>query len=272
MIKLLFTFIFFLVFNNPLYADTLLIESSTINKAYTTESLLKNKHTKTIKIPSDPSYKNEPGEFKAIPLNILFKEYKLNNEMVIQFHCTDGFSAPFNTTLALNSKPDKSIAYLAIEEPNNKWTNLPKKKLGAGPFRIVWVNPEKSNIVQEQWPYMISSFSIKESLKASYPKIYPSDTLEANHDAHKGFKVFLNNCFACHRMNKQGEGEIGPDLNHPMNPTEYFQVDALKKLIRNPSDVRTWKTSKMPDFDKSEISDKDIDDLVAYLEHMSSQR
>lgn len=270
MVKNILILIYFFSFST--FAESLLIESKSQNKAYTSKSLLNHKQTKTISIPKDPSYGNVPATLQVIPLHELFKDLNISNEQVIQFHCADGFSAPLNTILALNNKKDKAIAYLAIEDPQNKWSPLPKKEQSAGPFRIVWVNPEKSNIVQEQWPYMITSFSIKESLQSAYPKIYPNKNLKENDPVKKGFKVFLTNCFACHKMNQQGEGEIGPDLNHPMNPTEYFKESALRKLIRNPRSVRAWKGSLMPDFDKEEISDKELNELIAYLKHMTSRK
>ena len=50
-----------------------------------------------------------------------------------------------------------------------------------------------------------------------------------------------------------------------MNPVEYFQPAALKKLLRNPSSVRTWPEQKMPAFDEASLSDADIDAIVAWL-------
>ena len=37
---------------------------------------------------------------------------------------------------------------------------------------------------------------------------------------------------------RAGVGELGPDLGQPMSPTQYFQPDALRKLIREGELVR----------------------------------
>ena len=231
--------------------------------------LMKRNDLEHISVPKDPSYQNRSQTFRASRLINLFSEFNLNKDLVVQFNCTDGFSAPIDTTLLMNKSSEKSIAYLAIEDPMQKWANLPNKKLSAGPFRVIWANPEKSNIVQEQWPYMISSFEIKGTMQETYPKIFPAPSIAKDDPIKSGFKVFLNNCFACHKMNDQGSASIGPDLNIPMNPTEYFKEGSLKMLIRNPKSLRTWKTSKMPDFDESEISNADLENLIKYLQHMS---
>lgn len=264
--------LFSFITSMALGAKPLVINNNSSKITYSIESLLKNKNTRIIKIPKDPSYGNVPSVLTAIPLSKLLKDFKFNPEHIIQFNCSDGFSAPLESLTALNESEDKAIAYLAIEDPRNKWQTLPQNKMSAGPFRVVWLDPEKSNIVEEQWPLMITSISIIDSLQSSYPKIFPSKKLAEDHPARKGFKVYLKNCFACHRINQQGEGDLGPDLNYPMNPTEYFKEHALKKLIRKPMDVRTWKGSLMPEFDREDLSDQEIDQLVEYLKHMSKNK
>ncbi|HJW79192.1 MAG TPA: cytochrome c, partial [Beijerinckiaceae bacterium] len=46
-------------------------------------------------------------------------------------------------------------------------------------------------------------------------------SLATDHPARVGQAVFEATCLACHRMNGGGSSEMGPDLNRPMNPTEY---------------------------------------------------
>ena len=65
---------------------------------------------------------------------------------------------------------------------------------------------------------------------------------------------------------------MGPDLNRPMNPTEYFQLAALRRYIRNPASVRTWPDQKMPGFGPDRLSEAELDAVIAYLEHMAAQR
>jgi mono/diheme cytochrome c family protein len=65
---------------------------------------------------------------------------------------------------------------------------------------------------------------------------------------------------------------MGPDLNRPMNPTEYFQPAALRRYLRDPTSVRAWPEQKMPDFTPQQISDGEMAALIAYLEHMAARR
>jgi len=76
----------------------------------------------------------------------------------------------------------------------------------------------------------------------------------------------------CHRVSGAGDSTVGPDLNRPHNPTEYFQPWALKAYIRDPRSIRSWPVMKMPGFDKNVLSDPDLDALVAYLGYLSRRR
>jgi mono/diheme cytochrome c family protein len=57
-----------------------------------------------------------------------------------------------------------------------------------------------------------------------------------------------------------------------MNPVDYFQPAALRKYLRNPSSVRTWPEQKMPAFDEANLSDADIDAIVAWLTYKAQHR
>ena len=80
---------------------------------------------------------------------------------------------------------------------------------------------------------------------------------------------FITSCFACHKIQKMGTAVMGPDLNYPMNPTEYFKNGILKKFIRNPRSIRDWPDRQMPGFSKKEMSDNELNNLIKYLEEIS---
>ena len=65
---------------------------------------------------------------------------------------------------------------------------------------------------------------------------------------------------------------MGPDLNVPMNPTEYFTESALKKLVRDPKSVRDWSAGVMPGFDSARLSEAELDQIIAYLKHMAGKK
>ncbi|MNJ74677.1 Cytochrome c [compost metagenome] len=84
--------------------------------------------------------------------------------------------------------------------------------------------------------------------------------------------MFQQNCLACHRLNGAGDAQVGPDLNVPHNPTEYFRPEYLRQLIRDPQSLRQWPQAKMPGFAESVLSEQELDALLAYLGHMAGRR
>ena len=95
-------------------------------------------------------------------------------------------------------------------------------------------------------------------------------SLPVDAPARHGQEVFTVQCMPCHRMKGAGESEVGPDLGSPMNPTQYFTADGLRRLIRNPKSVRTWPQQMMPAFDAEKLSDADLDAVIAYLGAMAA--
>ena len=63
---------------------------------------------------------------------------------------------------------------------------------------------------------------------------------------------------------------VGPDLNQPMNPTEYLTLAGLHALIRNPKSVRSWPEERMPCFLADQMSDREIGLVIGYLAHMTA--
>ena len=82
----------------------------------------------------------------------------------------------------------------------------------------------------------------------------------------------VKNCLVCHTLNLGGDANVGPDLNVPFNPTEYLRADALRRLIRDPQSLRRWPAAKMPGFDVSVLSDRELNDVLAYLRYMATRK
>lgn len=49
-------------------------------------------------------------------------------------------------------------------------------------------------------------------------------------------------------------------------------VLALRQLIRNPQSVRNWSGQSTPAFDVKTKSNRELEDLLAYLKHMVSRK
>ncbi|MBC3863513.1 cytochrome c [Undibacterium jejuense] len=230
--------------------------------------LLHSRLVQSIVIPDDASYHRQQT-YMAVPLWSLVGS--LPSQGNLQFTALDGFVATIPNQLITNDA-NAAQAWLAIEDPAHPWDALKPGQPSAGPFYLVWLAPEKSHISGEQWPYQIAKIAVTTPLEVRYPQLLPHAEGELQLTALRGLQVFTKNCATCHSLNDGGDAKIGPDLNLPMNPSEYFQEAALRHLIREPGSVRRWSQSVMPGFKADIVSDNELDDLLVYLRQMAAQR
>jgi mono/diheme cytochrome c family protein len=227
--------------------------------------LLKNPAIRTIVIPEDVAYKRTMT-YRALPLKAIVPH--LDQVPALQFKAEDGFAATLPGTL-LNGAAQP---WLAIEPANAPWPELKPGGRSAGAFYLVWLSPERSGVGPEQWPYQIASISETQALPDEHPQIVPDASMPKNSAEYRGLQVYSTHCASCHKMNGGGEASVGPDLNLPFNPTEYFQPAFLRRYIRDPASVRSWPGMKMPAFPQTVISDLQLNDLLAYLRSMARHR
>lgn len=230
----------------------------------TRSELLANPALRTIDVPGDVAY-HRGMQYRALPLAALIHD--LPPDGSVQFTATDGFVA--NIPIKLLSGGGQP--WLAIEPENFAWPPLKAGGASAGPFYLVWLTPEKGAISPEQWPYQIGKIALALPLAIRYPQILPK-TAAASHAAQRGLLVYTANCASCHPINGGGDAALGPDLNRPYSPTEYFHESFLRKLIRNPAAVRNWEKRAMPGFSADVLHEAQLDDLLAYLRQMARQR
>lgn len=231
---------------------------------YSRSQLLSNPSIKTIDVGGDVAYHRDM-HYQALPLTALIKN--LTPDSSVQFTATDGFVANIPAKLLLG----EGQPWLAVEAADHAWPPLKAgDNTSAGPFYLVWLTPQKGGISQEQWPYQIAKISLALPLESRYPQIVPHAS--ADPAALRGLHIYTANCASCHPINGAGDAAVGPDLNVPHNPTEYFHEDYLRKLIRNPADVRNWAQRQMPGFSADALSEAQLGDLLAYLRQMSTQR
>jgi mono/diheme cytochrome c family protein len=266
-----FIWVTFVIASMTAYAaeGTLTIVADKQRLVFSQSQLLSRHDMQTISV-ADSVYKQRFTRFKAIPMANLLAGLTIPESAVVQCNGADGFSAILEKTRLLSPDPKASKAYLAIEDPMSPWPDLVGKTTSAGPFYLVWTDPQASAIGREEWPFQVVSFAILSDARSAFPNIYPADDAASN--VQNGFKSFLKNCFACHKMNGNGAGSIGPDLNLPMNPTEYLDETALAALIRRPASLRTWPGMVMRGFSEAAIPDAERADLIAYLRYMSKTK
>jgi len=254
--------------NVPVSAAELKIDLGHGISVYRTETLLQREDASTITVPGDVAFK-QTMHYRAVPLKALLAGIAPGDHL--QFVAADGFSAEIPAEVILNQRG--SEAWLAIEDPTHPWPALAENKANAGPFYVVWTQPEAAGISPEQWPYQLASIRKLTSVAARFPAIVPSPSLPANGEVQHGFAVFQRTCFACHTLNGEGDSRLGPDLNVPYNPTEYLRADLLRAYIRNPQSLRRWPEAKMQGFPTQQsLSDADLDALLAYLKYMAKHK
>ncbi|WP_411392097.1 c-type cytochrome [Pseudomonas sp. MPB23] len=259
--------LFALLISLPAAAAQLTIELDHASKTWQTADLLKHPDVQTVQIVNDVSYKRTMT-YRAVPLAALLPG--LTPENHLQAVALDGFAAELTASPLLEKSGAR--AWLAVEDPAHPWPALADGKPSAGPFYLVWTDPQAGHISPEQWPFQISGIKQLKTVAERFPALLPDPTLAANDPINQGFALFQKNCLACHRLNGAGDAQVGPDLNIPYSPTEYFGSDFLKRYIRDPQSLRHWPQAKMPAFAASVLPDSELALLVEYLKHMAGRK
>jgi mono/diheme cytochrome c family protein len=249
----------------------LTIDIGGVIRKLTREELLKNPALAEIDVPRDVTYKRAI-HYRVVPLDSLLAGLDVPRDQILEAVATDGFVGMLPVDLVLHPQADGARAYLAIEPADAPWPLLSGKQVSAGPFYVVWLRPEASGVRSEQWPYQVATIRSADSPAKRWPALSVDAALPADDPVRVGQTLFVTQCLVCHKLNGAGSADVGPDLNLPENPTQYFQADALKRYIRNPSSLRQWPTMQMVAFDKDVLSDREIDLIIAYLRHMAGRK
>jgi mono/diheme cytochrome c family protein len=89
--------------------------------------------------------------------------------------------------------------------------------------------------------------------RRSLPLKGPLDTQTAS--VQKGEVIYMEHCQKCH---PQGEGGLGPAMNHIPNPPKRLQI--------------RLGLGAMPGFGKDQISKEELDNLMAYLKALRNNK
>ncbi|WP_396330826.1 c-type cytochrome [Burkholderia anthina] len=251
--------------------DSLELDTDGTPRVLTRQALLARPDATDIRVPRDIAY-GRPMTFRAVPFAALLGDTPLPASGVLETRAADGFAAQLPLALVRRGAPARAVAWLAIEDPAHPWPKLPGKPVSAGPFYLVWLGPDASAVRGEQWPYQIVRITIESSPLARWPSLAVDPALPVNDPARAGQRLFVTQCLACHRLDGAGSSHAGPDLNTPMNPVDYFQPAALRRYIRNPASVRDWPGRVMPAFPPDQLSDRELDQIVAYLTYMARRK
>ena len=240
-------------------------------RSFTRGELLARPDAATIEVARDITYRGRMT-YRAVPVASLIAGMTLPPDSVIEAVTLDGFIAQLPPDLILNTDKDKAVAWLAIEPADHPWPAIPQKDASAGPFYIVWTGAAVGAVRSEQWPYQVAKLLSQPSPAARWPALAVNAALPATDPVRAGQALFVVQCLPCHKLNGAGASDVGPDLNLPQNPTEYFTPQGLHDLIRNPQAVRTWPAQAMPAFPTDHLGDREIGLVIAYLKHMAGRK
>ncbi|MFL6603859.1 MAG: c-type cytochrome [Steroidobacteraceae bacterium] len=246
----------------------LIITGGGRSREFTTAALLGRSDTVSLVVEQDVSYKHSMT-YRAVPLLALLGQVRDDRADTVEARAQDGFVAQIPLKLILDAARGGAVAWLAVEDPAKPWPPLPRRKVSAGPFYLVWDQPQRSSVSSEQWPYALASFTLVESPVHRWPQLELPADHSADAAARAGQKVFFSLCLPCHRLNGGGGGEMGPDLGRPMNATQYLTEAGLRAIIRNPRAVRTWPGEQMTGFDAQTLPDAGLRELLIYLRVMA---
>lgn len=256
-----------LLFSLPLCAAQLNLELGDDSRRWSSAELLSHPQARSLEIAQDVAYQR-PMRYRVVPLAALLEGVTADDHL--QAVALDGFAAEMPAAPLLQA--GLARAWLAVEDPAQPWPALGQGKPSAGPFYLVWSDPQASGIRPEQWPFQIATIRRLASVEQRFPALLPDPKLASDDPVRQGFALFQQNCLACHRLNGAGDAQFGPDLNVPYSPTEYFQPAFLRRYIRDPQGLRQWPQAKMPGFAEAVLSEQELDALLAYLGHMAKRK
>jgi len=235
-----------------------------ITMKFTASELLARADAGRVAVPRDPSY-GEAMSYHGVPLQALLGVLPPDPADTVQARAKDGFVAEIPRTLISGA----AVPWIAVEDAVHPWPHLRGKAVSAGPFYLIWQDPERASISPEQWVYALTALTAVPSPVQRWPAIAVDPTIPGNAPERHGQLAYIANCLPCHRLAGAGQATVGPDLLRPMAATAYLTEVGLRALIRDPAAVRHWPAQQMPGFNESALSDSDIGAIIAYLQYLA---
>ncbi|QMT59856.1 cytochrome c family protein [Legionella sp. PC997] len=255
---------------NASSSSTLHITTPNKSLTLTRTELLSHPNLTQVTINNDRAYPDKVMHHKAIPLCKLLAPFHIKKQDIIEFIAKDNFHVYVPAGKVMDCSKNASIAMLAIE-PSSNWSIIENHTgLTAGPYEIIWLYPERSYISPEFWAWSVVAIKITRELNYHHVLSPPKTK---NTSIANGYKIFISHCEGCHTINHIGKSDIGPDLNCPKNPLNYYpNMTQLKKFIRDPKSVRSLPQGRMTGSDRQSLSDKDLNDLIKFFAYMKTQK
>lgn len=212
----------------------------------------------------DPEY-GKRKRYRGLPLAAVLRagfgsDWKGEDYTEMVFTALDGYASV--TTLDKLDEPGGHVVFADRDMPG--WEPVGRAKANPGPFYLVWTGAKQTAVQEYPWPWQLAKIELVK-FSSRYPEVTPRG-VATDSAVRAGFLTFKGRCLRCHAMNQQG-GKIGPDLNAPQSITTYRSPAMLKAFIHKPS---AFRYTQMPDH--TDLSERDLDNLLEYLRHMDRQR
>lgn len=221
-----------------------------------------------VTVTKDSVYDTEK-RFLAVPLDAVFRSMETLAKHRAEgaeahFHAADGYTVTIPWHLLDRHRAALAVRDLDLSEGRD-WLPFRQGRNQAvpAPFYLVW--PAGTDAVPERyWPYQLVAISIR-PFGAAFGAARPRGD---DPEIREGFKIFRDICMACHSVNLVG-GTVGPELNVPMNPTEYWRLELLPKYIRNAPAFHA--RSRMPSL-VDQLTAENVTAVMSYLTHMREHK
>ncbi|RAL20379.1 hypothetical protein DL240_17515 [Lujinxingia litoralis] len=204
--------------------------------------------------------------FRAVPLlPLLMEAYSMSSAELARYDFTlesiDGYAAPIPG--ARLTEPGAYVAFEDVEYAPN-WEPIGPADADPAPLYLIWIHDHQDNTSIYPRPWQLRRVTIV-SQEASRKVTAPLGLAE-DHEAWAGYELFQTRCVMCHAINRSG-GRVGPELNLPMNITEYREREQTLRFIRN---AQAFRYSQMPAFE--DLSPAELASLWSYLEAMRERK
>ena len=219
----------------------------------------------------DPA-RRQLAQYQGYELNRLLTAWfgpEWQQAEAVVFHCADGYQPTIPVAVLIQHRP-----ILAFAQPGRSGFEPIRRANGQivdpGPYYLVWDTSQDPDAAKENWlswPWQLTTIELVAAQlpeAALLPPAGSSDLVE------KGYQSFQQHCLKCHSLNGYG-AKLGPELNYPLNVTEYWPAATLKQFILNPQSVRAESTMSafyagLPD------KEQRVDEVIAYLKAMLNKK
>lgn len=172
----------------------------------------------------------------------------------------DGYTVPISGERLL--EPGAYLAVRDLDRPG--WEPIGPQHANPGPAYLVWREPSQVDLETHPRPWQLAVIEVAR-FETAFPHTAPEGEPEGSL-ARRGYAIFTDQCIRCHAINREG-GRVGPDLNVPMNVTEYRPEAQIRAYIRNPLSFRYGAMPAHPN-----LAEQDLDGLLGYLRAMALRK